>query len=101
MMTYKALWTNQAIKTADDVVKYLREEWTEKEVTDFLDKIDHIISMIEINPKLFRASVKKPNVHLAIIKRRTLLVYQVRPLKKQVIILLFWNPKRNPKKMKY
>lgn len=100
-MSYKAQWTNRAIKTADDVVKYLREEWTEKEVEDFLDKVDNIISMIEINPKLFRASTKRSHVHLAIIKRRTLLVYQVRPLKKQVILLLFWNPKKNPKKLKY
>jgi plasmid stabilization system protein ParE len=100
-MGYKVLWTNQAIKTADDVVKYLREEWTEKEVNDFLDKVDNTISLIEVNPKLYRASDKKPNIHLAIIKRRTLLVYQVRPVKKQIILLLFWNPKKNPKKMKY
>ena len=100
-MSYKALWTNRAIKTADDVVKYLRDEWTEKEVDGFLDKVDDIIATIEINPKLFRASGKRPNVHLAIIKRRTLLVYQVRPLKKQVILLMFWNPKKNPKKFKY
>jgi hypothetical protein len=100
-MSYNTLWTNRAIKTANDVVKYLRDEWTEKEVDDFLDKVDNIIAMIEINPKLFRASNKRSHVHLAIIKRRTLLVYQVRPIKKQVVLLMFWNPKKNPKKIKY
>lgn len=100
-MIYKALWTNRAIKTAGDVVKYLRDEWTEKEVNDFLDKVDSIIEMIEINPKLFRESSKKSHIHLAIIKRRMLLVYQVRPIKKQVVLLMFWNPKKNPKKIKY
>ena len=100
-MSYKALWTNRAIKTIDDVINYLRDEWTEKEVDNFLDKVDDVIATIEINPKLFRASAKRPNVHLAIIKRRTLLVYQIRPLKKQVVLLLFWNSKKNPKKMKY
>ncbi len=100
-MSYKVLWTNRAIKTADDVVKYLREEWTKKEVDNFLDKVDDIITTIEINPKLFRASIKRPNIHLAIIKRKTLLVYQIRPNKKQIALLLFWNPKQNPKKLKY
>jgi hypothetical protein len=100
-MSYKALWTNKAIKTAEDVVKYLREEWTEKEVDDFLNKVDDIIATIETNPKLFRASSKRPNIHLAIIKRKTLLVYQVRPHKKQIALLLFWNAKQNPKKLKY
>ncbi len=100
-MSYNALWTNRAIKTVDDVIEYLRGEWSEKEVDSFLDKVDDIVATIEINPKLFRASAKKPHIHLAIIKRRILLVYQIRPLKKQIILLMFWNPKQNPKKMKY
>jgi hypothetical protein len=82
MSAYKAIWTNTAIKTAGDIVKYLREEWTDREVDNFLGKVDEIISTIEINPKLFRASIKRNNVHLVVIKRRTLLVYQVRPAKK-------------------
>ena len=100
-MSYKALWTNRAMKTATDIVKYLREEWTEKEVRQFLDKVDEIIATIEINPKLFRASLKKPHVHLVVIKRRTLLIYQVRPAKKQIALLMFWNTKKNLKKLKY
>jgi plasmid stabilization system protein ParE len=100
-MNYQVQWSNQAIKTVNSVIKYLREEWTEKEVDNFLNKLDDVVSMIEINPELFRESIKKKHVHLAIIKRRTLLVYQVRPQKKQVILLMFWNPKQNPKKFKY
>ena len=100
-MNYQVQWSNQAIKTVNSVIKYLREEWTEKEVDNFLNKLDDVVSMIEINPELFRGSIKKKHVHLAIIKRRTLLVYQVRPQKKQVILLMFWNPKQNPKKFKY
>ena len=100
-MNYQVHWSNQAIKTVNGVINYLREEWTEKEVDDFLNKVDDVVSMIEINPELFRASAKKKHVHLAVIKRRTLLVYQVRSQKKQVILLMFWNPKRSPKKFKY
>lgn len=100
-MNYKVLWTNRAIKSAENIVKYLEEEWTEKEANDFLDAVDDIIEAIELNPKLFRASLKRPHIHLAIIKRRTLLVYQIRPQKKQITLLLFWNPKQSPKKLRY
>ena len=100
-MIYEVLWTNKAIKTAEDVVKYLREEWTQKEVDNFLDKVDDVIATIEINPKLFRASSKRANIHLVVLKRKTILVYQIRPQKKQIALLLFWNPKKNPKKLKY
>jgi plasmid stabilization system protein ParE len=100
-MYYKIFWTNKAFKTAENIIKYLREEWTEKEVNNFLNEIDSIISTIESNPKLFIASSKRPNVHLALIYKRTYLVYQIRPHKKQIALLLFWNPKQNPKKLKY
>lgn len=100
-MSYKVLWTNKAIKTAEDVVNYLREEWSQKEVDNFLNEIDAIILTIESNPKLFIASTKRHNVHLALINRRSFLVYQIRPQKKQIALLLFWNPKQNPKKLKY
>jgi hypothetical protein len=100
-MSYKTFWTNRAIKTAEDVVNYLREEWTKKEVDGFLNKTDDIIATIESNPKLFIASKKRPNVHLALIYRRTFLVYKIYPQKKQIVLLLFWEPKQNPKKFKY
>ena len=100
-MSYQVYWTPQTKKTANKIVEYLRKEWAEKEVDDFLNRIDVVVSMIEINPKLFVSSVKKPNIHLTVIKRKTILVYQIRPLKKQIALLLFWNPKQDPEKFKY
>ncbi len=100
-MSYKVYWTKQASITVNKVVQYLREEWTEKEVDSFLDKVDEIIETIAINPRLFRASSKRQNVHLAIIKRRTILAYRVMPQKRQIALLMFSFAKQNPKKFKY
>jgi hypothetical protein len=98
---YKVFWTDIAEKTASDIVKYLLEEWTEKEVNVFLDEVDRVIDAIEIYPKLFKPSTKRKNVHLALISKHTFLVYQVRPTKGQIILLLFWDTRQNPKKFKY
>ena len=87
-MGYKALWTNSSIKTAEDV-------------DNFLNKTDNIIATIESNPKLFIASTKRPNVHLALIYRRTFLVYKIYPQKRHIVLLLFLGPKQNSKKFKY
>ena len=100
-MSYTVIWSDRAKKTITDVINYLREEWTEKEVNEFLDRVDDMVTTISSNPRLFRASFKRPNVHLALIHRRTYLVYQVLAPKKQIAILLFWGPKQNPKKLKY
>ncbi len=58
-MSYQVYWTPQAKKTANKIVEYLRKEWTEKEADDFLNRVDVVVSMIELNPKLFVASAKK------------------------------------------
>jgi plasmid stabilization system protein ParE len=99
--SYAVFWTDRAQKTANDIVKYLREEWTEKEVDAFLDEVDRTINAIEIYPKLFRQSAKRKNIHLALISKHTILVYQVRPDKKQIALLLFWGTKQSPRKLKY
>lgn len=51
-MSYSIVWSNRAIKTAGDIVNYLRKEWTEREVDNFLNQVDEIIATIEKNPKL-------------------------------------------------
>jgi len=48
-----------------------------------------------------RPSAKRKNVRIGIINKRTQLVYHYKPGKKQIEILLFWDPKQNPAKFKY
>jgi plasmid stabilization system protein ParE len=64
--SYSVFWTDQAQETAIDIVEYLRQAWTEKEVNAFLDEVDRTIKAIEIYPKLFRQSAKRKNVHHAL-----------------------------------
>jgi plasmid stabilization system protein ParE len=99
--SYQALWTDTAKQTINKIVGYLRKEWTEKEVDAFLDEVDRTVNAIEIYPKLFRQSTKRKNIHLALISKHTILVYQIRPNKKQIALLLFWGTRQSPKKLKY
>ena len=88
-MLYKIQWIDKAIKTAENIVNYLQNKWTEKEVNIFLNDIDKVIALIETKSKLFKASIKRKNVHLALLSKYTFLVYQIRENKKQIILLLF------------
>jgi plasmid stabilization system protein ParE len=101
LVPYKVLWTDMAHKTINSIIEYLRDEWTEREVNNFLDELDRTIQAIEVYPKLFKSSAKRKNIHLALINKHTILVYQVRQNKRQIILLLFWGTKQNPKKIKY
>lgn len=45
-MAYSIFWTNKDIKKANTIVDYIRTEWTEKEVDNFLNEVDRIIALI-------------------------------------------------------
>lgn len=98
---YSVVWTETAETTANSIVQYLKQKWTQKEVDHFLDEIEKIIKAIKVSPKLFKASKKRENIHLALVTKHSYLIYQLRPAKHQIVILLLWDTRRNPKKLKY
>jgi plasmid stabilization system protein ParE len=59
---YRILWSNEALINLDGIVKYLEENWSEKEITAFIRKLDKRLSLISINPKLFPETNYKKNV---------------------------------------
>ncbi len=98
---FKVFWTKEAKSSINKVIKHLEEEWTEKEISTFFDEVDRIVDLIAIHPKLFRISKKRNNIHMALINKHVFLVYQVKPSKKQIALLLFWGTRQNPRELKY
>jgi plasmid stabilization system protein ParE len=95
------LWTSTAKVTFNNIVEYLRKEWTEKEVENFVTTTCELISNIRRFPEMCRPSLKRKNVRIGIVDKHTKLVYHYKPRKKQLEILLFWGFKQNPAKFKY
>lgn len=94
-------WTDSARLSFNNIVDYLRKEWTEKEVEKFIGSTVNMLSTLKRYPEICRPSQKRKNVRIGILNKRTQLVYHYSPGKKQIVILLFWDPKRNPTRFKY
>ncbi len=100
-MIHTIYWTNQALANVTSIVDYIKSKWTQKEFDNFLDEVERITKAIEHNPKLFRVSAKRKNMHLALITKHNMMIYQLQPNKKQINILLVWDTRQNPKQLKY
>ena len=94
-------WSDEAKKTFDDNIQYLAEEWGEREVRNFINTTNSKIQNIELNPKLYQLSYKNPSIRRCGINKSITLFYKYFPVKKEVILLTFWNNRKNPKKLKY
>ncbi len=97
----EVLWTDKAKSTFDTVVNYLSFEWSEKEVKNFIQRTNDLISAIQYYPELFKLSHKRNNIRIGLITRHTQLIYHYKPKKRQIVILYFWGTPQNPKKLKY
>jgi plasmid stabilization system protein ParE len=95
------LWTDSAKISFSKIIEYLKTEWTEKEVGKFVNQTADLLSNLKSHPEMCRPSTKRKNVRIGIINKHTHIVYHYQPRKKQIVVLLFWHPKRNPAKLKY
>ena len=100
-MDCKINWTNRAWRTYQANIKYLEEEWTEKEISQFVLLTDKKIANLSKHPRIGSPRNKKyPNIRYTIVHKRVLLIYKHKPLKNEIDLLVFWNTWQNPRKLK-
>jgi plasmid stabilization system protein ParE len=94
-MVKEIRWTKEARDTFENVVRYLDQNWTEKEITAFIRSSNKVIDFITEYPNMFRKTTK-PNVREALITSQNLLIYKI--YSKQIDLLVFWDTRKNPRK---
>jgi len=95
----KISWTPTAIKTYFKVLDHLEEVWTKKEVQNFADEVEKVLNQIAENPEMFEASRKKKNIRKGYITRHNSLYYRIKPIKKELELLTFWDNRQDPEKL--
>jgi plasmid stabilization system protein ParE len=94
-------WTDSAKASFQKIIEYLRDEWTQREVENFVNRTEDMLNTLKRYPQSCRPSRKRKNVRIAILDKHTQLLYHYRPRKKQIVVLLFWGMKQDPAKFKY
>lgn len=97
----KISWTPTARRTYFNILDYLAEKWTKKEVANFIFEVERLLDHIVDNPKMSPAYRKKKNVRRALITKHNTLYYRIRPGKKVLELITFWDNRQDPKKLIY
>jgi plasmid stabilization system protein ParE len=75
---YSVTWTKEAKYQVDQILIYLRENWSQNECDDFLDLLIHFENTISQFPKSFKASSKFKNCRLGFVHRHITVVYKLK-----------------------
>ena len=68
---------------------------------NFADEVEKVLSLVAENPEMFQASRKRKNIRKGYISSHNAIYYRVKPNKKELELLTFWDNKQNPEKLKY
>lgn len=100
-MVCKINWTPKALDSYLSNIEYLQKRWTEREIKNFVAVVEKKIKTLSGHPEIGSPKNKKQqNIRHTVIHKRVSLIYQYKPLKKEIDLLLFWNTYQNPKKLR-
>ena len=91
-------WSKEAKTTYEDVLSYLKANWSDKEVRKFIKKTESILLVISHQPYIFKSSEHK-KIRKALVSKQNSLFYLVR--ESEIYLITFWDNRMDPKKNKY
>lgn len=97
-MALNIFWTPQAEKGLNEVLEFLEEEWTAKEIMTLEKEILELTKRIAKYPKLCPPTGKYPNVRKGLVDKNNYIIYPIRPRKKIIEIINFRGTKQKPLK---
>lgn len=98
-MVFKIVWTPKALQSYLRVIKYLEENWSEKQAKDFSHVVEERITTLSQQPNIGISRSKKDSLRSIVLHKRILLIYKVKPAKQEIELSLFWNTYQNPRKL--
>ena len=94
-MAHKIIWLPKAEKRYEEIIDWLHNNWTEREIANFIARTDDVVELISINPDLYRRSEKR-NIRQALITKHNLLLYRKKGNK--VELITFFDTRQKPSK---
>lgn len=97
-MALKILWTPQAEKGYDNIINYLAEKWTDREIKSFIQETKQFLDLLSRNPHLLQASLTRKNIYRGPINPLTIVTYRIKPQKKVIELLNIRGARQMSKK---
>jgi len=97
-MAVKLFWSKRADKGYARIVEYLEDEWTEREVQNFVRETKHFFNLLKQNPRMLEPSKTHKDLYRGPINRLTILTYRYTPLKNENILVNIRDTRKKPLK---
>jgi len=98
--SWDIVWSRRAKETYFIVLDYLSENWSKKEVLQFMNRTEVVMHALQRNPRLYLASSYNHNIRKAFVDKNNSFFYSIDSYRKRLIILTFYDNRQDPSKLK-
>ncbi len=98
-MALELAWTKRAVQGYDRIISYLQDEWSEREVRNFVEETAAFFELLKIYPQILEKTTSCKHVYRGPINKHTILTYRIRPQKKQVELINIMSARQHQKKL--
>jgi plasmid stabilization system protein ParE len=95
---YELFWSDRALEDLKNITNYLDEKWTQKEIRNFVRRLDKRLDLISVNPRLFPKTAKRKNIRRSVLTKHTVIYYEA--TENAVTIVTLFDPRQHPKKLR-
>ena len=85
-MDYKIIWSIEALSNLEEILNYLIEKWSQREIDNFKKKLTKQIELITLFPTMFPVSLINSKLRRAVLSKQTTIYYR---LEENAIYLVF------------
>lgn len=96
-MSYPVAWSPRSKITYYNILSYLEEKWTNKEINAFIGRTEEVIEFVKANPFLYAYS-KESDTYKSVLTKQITLFYRVKG--DGVELLIFWDTRQDSSKLK-
>jgi plasmid stabilization system protein ParE len=98
-MALEVIWSPSSLNNLEEVIQYLRKNWSHQVVKDFIIRMDSVVQLISEHPQIFRQVSINNSVREAVITKHNLLLYRI--TQSRILILAVFDIRQHPRKKKY
>lgn len=84
----------------DEILNFLSERWTEKEIKSFIEEYESVIDNLKTKLVTYPFYSEKHKIQYALIgKKHVKLFFKIYPKENLILVFDFFNVKKNPSKI--
>lgn len=95
-MALKIVWTPRAEKGFEKILAYIQENWTQREVQNFIRESFRFFALLTEHPEILEKSDKQRNVYRGPMDSHNILTYRIKPRKRQIELLNIRSARQKP-----